>query len=54
LNKEAIKEGIVKNLKVKYGLKIEEAESFQVFNALSLTILEDIMDDWNETTSIYA
>ena len=49
-----MKQGIVKYLKVKYGLKVEEAESFQVFNALSLTILEDIMDDWNQTTSIYA
>lgn len=54
MNKEAIKQGIVKYLKVKYGLKIDEAECFQVFNALSLTILEDIMDDWTETTSIYA
>jgi len=49
-----MKDGIVKYLKVKYGLKIGEAEKFQVFNALSLTIIEDIIDDWNETTSIYA
>jgi starch phosphorylase len=54
LNREVIKQGIIKYLKVKYGLKIDEAERFQVFNALSLTILEEIMDDWNETTSIYA
>ncbi len=49
-----MRSGIVKYLKVKYGLKIDEAEEFQIFNALSLVILEDIMDDWNETTSIYA
>lgn len=53
MKKETMKEGIVKYLKVKYGLKVNEAENFQIFNALSLTILEDIMDDWNETTSIY-
>ncbi|MDR5586596.1 MULTISPECIES: glycogen/starch/alpha-glucan phosphorylase [Clostridium] len=53
MNKENIKKGIDRYLKVKYGIKLEDAKEYQIFNALSLTILEEIVDDWNDTTKAY-
>ncbi|AOR24907.1 glycogen/starch/alpha-glucan phosphorylase [Clostridium taeniosporum] len=53
MNKETIKQGINRYLKVKYGIKLEEAKEYQIFNALSLTILEEIVDDWDDTTKAY-
>lgn len=53
MNKEAIKTGIKRYLKVKYGKKLEKANEVELFNALSLTLLESIVDDWNNTTEIY-
>lgn len=54
MNKEFIKDGINRYLKVKYGVKLEEAKEYQIFNALSLTILEEIVDDWNDTKKAYS
>ncbi|WP_252230175.1 glycogen/starch/alpha-glucan phosphorylase [Clostridium sp. ZBS15] len=53
MNKENIKKGIDRYLKVKYGIKLEDAKEYQIFNALSLTILEEVVDDWNDTTKAY-
>ena len=53
MNKQNIKKGIDRYLKVKYGIKLEDAKEYQIFNALSLTILEEIVDDWNDTTKTY-
>ncbi|MDO5518647.1 MAG: glycogen/starch/alpha-glucan phosphorylase, partial [Clostridium sp.] len=53
MKKELMKSEIKKYLKVKYAVDIEEAEDFQIFNALSLTIMEDIIDDWKKTSSKY-
>lgn len=54
MNKEFIKDGINRYLKVKYGVKLEEAKEYQIFNALSLTILEEIVDYWNDTKKAYS
>ncbi|WP_315081586.1 glycogen/starch/alpha-glucan phosphorylase [uncultured Clostridium sp.] len=53
MNRENIKQGINRYLKVKYGIRLEEAKEYQIFNALSLAILEEIVDDWNNTTKAY-
>ncbi|NFT06117.1 MULTISPECIES: glycogen/starch/alpha-glucan phosphorylase [unclassified Clostridium] len=53
MNKENIKQGINRYLKVKYGIKLEDAKEYQIFNALSLAVLEEIVDDWNDTTKAY-
>ena len=43
MNKEQIKIGIERYLKVKYGKSsIKDAKDFEIFNALSLTLLEGI------------
>ncbi|WP_160686297.1 glycogen/starch/alpha-glucan phosphorylase [Clostridium sp. C2-6-12] len=53
MRKEKIVEGIERYLKVKHGIKLKDAKDYEIFNALSLTILEDIVEDWNETSEAY-
>ena len=53
LRKEKMIEGIERYLKVKHGIKLKDAKDYEIFNALSLTILEEIVDDWNETSDAY-
>ncbi|GKX67248.1 glycogen/starch/alpha-glucan phosphorylase [Inconstantimicrobium mannanitabidum] len=54
MKRQEIIKGMEKYLKVKYGVKIEEAKEYEIFNALSLTLLEGIVDDWNKTTDEYS
>ena len=51
--REEIRKGIERYLKVKYAKKIEDAEEFEIFNAVSLTIMEEIIDKWNDTKELY-
>ena len=53
MNKEAFKQNISKYCKVKYGKKIEEALDYEAFNAVSLALLEEIVEDWQNTTDNY-
>jgi starch phosphorylase len=53
LRKEQIVEGIERYLKVKHGVKLKDAKDYEIFNALSLTVLEEIVDDWNDTSDAY-
>ncbi|WP_238915233.1 glycogen/starch/alpha-glucan phosphorylase [Clostridium sp. YIM B02555] len=53
MEKKRIVEGIERYLKVKHGVKLKDAKDYEIFNALSLTILEEIVDDWNETSDTY-
>ena len=53
MEKQKIKEGIERYLKVKHGVKLKDAQDYEIFNAVSLTILEEIIDDWSETTKTY-
>ncbi len=53
MDKQKIKDGIQRYLKVKHGVKLKDAKDYEIFNAVSLTILEEIIDDWNETTDTY-
>ncbi len=53
MNKEALKNNINKYCKVKYGKSLAEAKDYEIFNALSLALLEEKVDDWNETKALY-
>lgn len=53
MDKQKIKEGIERYLKVKHGISLKEAKDYEIFNAVSLTILESIIDAWNETKETY-
>lgn len=53
MNKEALKNSINKYCKVKYGKPLAEAKDYEIFNALSLALLEEVVDDWSETKALY-
>ena len=53
MDKQKIKDGIERYLKVKHGVKLKDAKDYEIFNAVSLTVLEEIIDNWNETTDTY-
>lgn len=53
MNKEQIKAGLNRYLAVKYGKPLNKAEEYEIFNALSLTLLESIIENWNNTNEIY-
>lgn len=40
MDKEKIKNGIERYLKVKHGVNLKESKDYELFNAVSLTILE--------------
>ena len=52
--KEDIKQSIERYLKVKYAKTIDKALDNEIFNALSLTLMERIVDNWNQTTNTYS
>ena len=53
MKRDEIKRGIERYLKVKYAKNLENAKEYEIFNALSLTLMEGIVDQWNETTNAY-
>ncbi|MDF2613469.1 MAG: glycogen/starch/alpha-glucan phosphorylase [Clostridia bacterium] len=53
INKETLKNNIQSYCKVKYGKSLSEAKEYEVFNALSLALLEEVIDDWNCTKKLY-
>lgn len=53
MNKEMLKTNIEKYCFVKYGKPLSEAKDYEIFNALSLALLEEIMPDWYATTKLY-
>ncbi|MDD6795154.1 MAG: glycogen/starch/alpha-glucan phosphorylase [Clostridiaceae bacterium] len=53
MDKQTIKAGIERVLKVKYAKTLDKALDYEIFNALSETLLEEIIDDWNKTTETY-
>lgn len=53
LNKETIISGMERYLKIKYRRNLDTAKDFELFNALSLTLLENIIDDWDNTDETY-
>lgn len=52
-NKDLFKRSVVYNVKTLYRKDIEEASPQQVFQAASLAIKDQIMDNWIETQKIY-
>ncbi len=53
INREELKNSMMKHFKVKYGKSFGEAKDHEIFNALSLALLEQIVDDWNDTKNLY-
>lgn len=53
MQKEVLKTNIEKYCMVKYGKALSKAENYEIFNAVSLALLEEIIPDWNKTTELY-
>lgn len=53
MNKTFIKERMQTYCKVKYGRLLDKAEDFEVWNCLSMALLEGIVDDWQGSTEVY-
>lgn len=53
MKRDNIKKGIERYLKVKYGKRLDKASDSEIFNALSLTLMENIVDNWNDTVERY-
>ncbi len=53
INREELKNNLVRYCKVKYGKALSEAKEYEIFNALSLALLEQVVDDWNQTKDVY-
>ena len=53
MDKNIFKSNIERHCNVKYGKKLNEAEKYEVFNAVSLALLEEIVGDWSDTTKLY-
>lgn len=53
MNRDEIKSGIERYLKVKYGKRLDKAVESEIFNALSLTLMENIINNWNDTIDTY-
>ena len=54
MKKEDLKRDILRYLKLKYCKEIYEAKDYELFNAISLALIEYIVDDWNETKKLYS
>lgn len=53
MQREILKTNIEKYCNVKYGKSLSEAENYEIFNAVSLALLEEIIPDWNNTAKLY-
>jgi len=51
--KDIIKAGIEKKLLVKYSKKISKGLDFEIYDALSHTIMEEIANSWKSTRELY-
>lgn len=54
IKKDVLKKQIEKNLKVSFGKEINEAEEFEIYRALGQSIMENISENWYDTTKKYS
>lgn len=51
--REELKKSMERELKIKYGVSLKEADAGQIFSSLSSALMETIVDDWNNTKEVY-
>ncbi|MBU3103265.1 glycogen/starch/alpha-glucan phosphorylase [Clostridium gasigenes] len=54
MDKIAMKNDIEKQLKIKYGVGIEEATGGEIFSALSTSLMGLVVDNWKDTKEVYS
>ena len=52
--KQKLKNAMERQLKIKYGVSLDEAEKGEIFSSLSSALMENIVDDWSNTNKIYS
>ena len=52
-NKLTIRQSVERYAKIKYGKTLENARDYEIFNCISLAVLEELVDDWQTTTEGY-
>ncbi|MGG7211088.1 glycogen/starch/alpha-glucan phosphorylase [Clostridium baratii] len=50
---EELKKSMERELKIRYGVSLKEADAGQIFSSLSSALMETIIDDWNNTKEVY-
>ncbi|WP_338587191.1 glycogen/starch/alpha-glucan phosphorylase [Clostridium baratii] len=51
--REELKKSMERELKIRYGVSLKEADAGQIFSSLSSALMETIIDDWNNTKEVY-
>ncbi|WP_297632982.1 glycogen/starch/alpha-glucan phosphorylase [uncultured Clostridium sp.] len=51
--KNELRESMERQLKIKYGVSLEEASKGEIFWSLSSALMETIIDNWNNTNKVY-
>lgn len=54
MEKEVLRKQIEKNLKVSFGKELTEAKDFEIYRALGQAVMENIAEDWYDTTKLYS
>lgn len=48
-----LKKSMERELKIRYGVGLEDADAGQIFSSLSASLMETIVDNWNNTQEVY-
>jgi len=51
--REELKKSMERELKIRYGVGLNDADVGQIFSSLSSALMETIVDDWNNTQEVY-
>lgn len=51
--REELKKSMERELKIRYGVGLKEADAGQIFSSLSSALMGTIVDDWNNTQEVY-
>ncbi|GAA0070344.1 glycogen/starch/alpha-glucan phosphorylase [Clostridium sardiniense] len=51
--REELKKSMERELKIRYGVGLDDADAGQIFSSLSSALMETIVDDWNNTQEVY-
>ncbi|MGG7097193.1 glycogen/starch/alpha-glucan phosphorylase [Clostridium sardiniense] len=51
--REELKKSMERELKIRYGVGLEDADAGQIFSSLSAALMETVVDNWNNTQEVY-
>lgn len=51
--REELKKSMERELKIRYGVGLKDADAGQIFSSLSAALMETVVDNWNNTQEVY-